>query len=139
MNKQTTPKILLLSFAILVIFTSIFSLGFLVISKQSQPKTAVLSSSLKTDQKGQQIVEISAKNGFTPKITEAKADTATVLKVSTENTFDCSSAVVINELGINKILPSTGVTDIELGAQPSGKIITAFCNSGINSFQIKFK
>jgi len=55
---------------------------------------------------GVQIVEIDAKGGYSPRITDAKAGIPTVLKVKTAGTFDCSSAIAIPSLGYRENLPS---------------------------------
>ncbi len=89
-------------------------------------------------QEGKQIIEITAKGGFTPRTTVAKAGVPTVLKITTEGTFDCSSSVRIPELGIAKNLPNTGVTEIDLGIRAQG-ILTGTCGMGMYPFEIDFQ
>ncbi len=85
-----------------------------------------------------QIIDLTAKGGYSPRVIEAKANTQTILRVSTNNTFDCSSALKIPELGVSKNLPSTGKTEIEIAAQEPGSVIDGTCAMGMYNFKIKF-
>jgi Cu+-exporting ATPase len=85
-----------------------------------------------------QIVSVTAKGGYSPRIIQAKAGQKTVLKMLTKNTFDCSSALIIPKLGVHKILPASGETAIEIPAQAAGSVIDASCAMGMYSFQINF-
>ena len=87
---------------------------------------------------GKQIVEIGAKAGYAPKLSAAKADMPTVLRMKTNSTFDCSSAVTIPSLGLKKILPSDGITDIEIPAQKTGSSLRGLCVMGMYNFQVQF-
>ncbi len=87
---------------------------------------------------GQQIVEINAKGGYSPKITSAQADLPTIIRIKTNGTFDCSSAVVIPSLGYRNFLLSTGLTDIPIPAQKSGTKLQGLCLMGMYNFVINF-
>lgn len=87
---------------------------------------------------GKQIIQLTAKGGYSPSVIEAKANQDIVLRVSTSNTFDCSSAILIPKLGIRKNLPVTGKTDIAITAQSAGTIIDGTCSMGMYFFKIKF-
>lgn len=87
---------------------------------------------------GKQIIEISARGGYSPRITMAKANMPTVIRMSTKGSFDCSSAVSIPSLGYRANLPPTGTTDIEVPAQKSGSTLQGLCAMGMYNFQIKF-
>lgn len=87
---------------------------------------------------GKQLISITAKAGFTPNSFEVAADKSTILRVSTKNTFDCTSTISIPILGINKTLPFSGVTDIELPPQTMGSTLTGTCSMGMYSFTINF-
>lgn len=87
---------------------------------------------------GKQIIEISAKGGYSPRITMAKADIPTIIRMSTKGSFDCSSAVSIPSLGYRANLPPTGTTDIEVPAQKPGSTLQGLCTMGMYNFQIKF-
>jgi plastocyanin domain-containing protein len=87
---------------------------------------------------GKQIIEIKAKGGYLPRVSVAKADIPTVLRFNTDGTFDCSSSVRIPSLGISKILPNSGTTDIDLGSQKLGTL-QGTCGMGMYPFEIEFK
>lgn len=86
----------------------------------------------------QQIIEITAKGGYSPRTSVAKANIPTVLRVTTRGTFDCSAAIRIPSLGIAGTLPNTGSTDIDLGT-PSVGVIRGTCSMGMYSFEIEFR
>src|SRR3989344_3505447 len=87
---------------------------------------------------GKQIIEISAKGGYFPKVTLAQKGVPTLIKVGTKNTFDCSAALVIPSLGYRSILPSSGEILIDVPPQESGAILQGLCAMGMYNFQIKF-
>ena len=87
---------------------------------------------------GKQIISISAKGGYSPKVTEAKADMGSVIKVTTQGTFDCSSALIIPSLAYRKNLPPSGETEIELPAQKVGTSIRGLCAMGMYNFVVNF-
>ncbi len=107
--------------------------GFTVISKNSSQISAKA-----TTYGNFQIVEVFAKNGYTPSITEAKAGVPTILKVVTKNTLDCSAALFIPSIKYQKYLPMTGETEIQLLPQKSGTTVTASCSMGMFGFEIRF-
>ena len=88
---------------------------------------------------GKQTIEISAKGGFSPRATTAKADTPTTLKIKTSGTFDCSSSVSIPKLGYQTNLPSTGETVVDVPPQKAGSTLTGLCAMGMYSFTIRFE
>lgn len=87
---------------------------------------------------GQQIIEIRARGGYSPRLTEAKAGLPTVIRFITEGSFDCSLAVRIPSLNISQILPQTGVTDIAIGTPQAGPFLGT-CGMGMYRFQINFQ
>ncbi len=87
---------------------------------------------------GKQIIEIRAKGGYVPRKSIAKAGIPTVLRFNTNGTFDCSSAVVIPSLGISKILPQSGATDIDVGLAKAGTL-QGTCGMGMYPFEIEFQ
>jgi plastocyanin domain-containing protein len=86
---------------------------------------------------GKQIVEINAKGGYFPRISQAKADIPTIIRFNTSNTFDCSASIRIPSVGVSKILPNTGSTDIDIGVQKAGKF-RGSCGMGMYPFEIEF-
>lgn len=87
---------------------------------------------------GKQIIEITARGGYQPRNSVAKAGLPTVIRFETNGTFDCSSSVRIPSMNIFKSLPQTGSTDIDLGTQSVGKIVGS-CGMGMYPFLIEFK
>ncbi len=85
-----------------------------------------------------QIVSIGVRGGYSPRATLAKADIATVFRLTTQNTFDCSLAMTIPALGYRKNLPSSGVTDIPVPPQKSGTTLQGVCAMGMYAFEIQF-
>lgn len=87
---------------------------------------------------GKQIITIKAKGRYYPLVSEAKADTPTVLRMQTDGTFDCSSALSIPSIGYRKNLPPTGITEIEIPPQKTGTTLNGLCSMGMYNFKINF-
>ena len=87
---------------------------------------------------GKQIVEIGVKGGYSPKLTAAKANMPTVLRMKTNATFDCTSFLNIPSIGYRNSLPPSGETDIEIPAQQSGTTLKGLCAMGMYHFAINF-
>ena len=87
---------------------------------------------------GKQIIEISARGGYQPRKSLAKAGIPTVIRFKTSGTFDCSSSVRIASLNILKSLPQTGSTDIDIGTQKVATI-KGSCGMGMYPFEIDFQ
>ena len=85
-----------------------------------------------------QIVEIVARGGYSPKVSLAKADVPTILRMHTQGSFDCSSAVAIPSIGYQANLPPSGVTDVIIPAQKSGTVLHGLCAMGMYHFQVQF-
>lgn len=86
---------------------------------------------------GKQIIEINAKGGYFPRISQAKVGIPTIIRFNTSNTFDCSASIRIPSVGVSKILPNTGSTDIDIGVQKVGKF-RGSCGMGMYPFEIEF-
>jgi len=87
---------------------------------------------------GKQIIEIRAKGGYQPRKSLAQAGIPTVLRFDTNGTFDCSSVVRIPSLGISKVLPLSGSTDIDIG-NPKLTLLQGTCGMGMYPFEIDFQ
>ncbi len=85
-----------------------------------------------------QVIEITAKGGYTPRVSVAKAGIHTILRINTNGTFDCSSSVRIPSMNIFKSLPPSGVTDIDLGTPQKGTL-NGSCGMGMYPFEIEFQ
>lgn len=88
---------------------------------------------------GIQYVTITAKGGYSPKLSTAQAGIPTKLIIKTKGTFDCSSALVIKSLGYRGMLPSTGETEIPAGTPQAGDVIQGVCAMGMYNFAVNFK
>ncbi len=86
---------------------------------------------------GIQIIEIEAKGGYNPQNTIAKANIPTILKVKTNNTFDCSLSLKIPSLNISTILDNSGQKEIDLKTPKKG-LLNGTCSMGMYSFKINF-
>ncbi len=87
---------------------------------------------------GKQIIEVTAKGGYLPEKSIAKAGIPTVLRFNTSGTFDCSASVRIPSMDISKNLPASGATDIELG-NPKLGTLQGTCGMGMYPFEIEFQ
>ena len=125
---------------IAVIIGGAFVIGAFVLSqdKTTAPVDAQTENNV-TVENGKQIVTISAKGGYLTRISEAKADMPTTLRVDTNGTFDCSASLNIPSMNYQKNLPATGVTDIEIPAQKAGSTFEGLCGMGMYRFEIAFK
>lgn len=86
---------------------------------------------------GVQYVTITAKGGYSPRLTEIKGGLPTKLVVKTNGTYDCSLSLVVRSVGFQKILQSTGEEIIDLGILKTGEEVQGVCGMGMYSFQIK--
>jgi plastocyanin domain-containing protein len=129
------PKNLLITFTSIVTSTILFfAIVYLVFFSGN---ATVNSNAQAKIENGIQTVEIAAKNGY--KFTTAntiKADKPAKLKIDTNGTIDCTSSLSIPQLEINKILPPTGTTTIDIPAQKAGTIIKGYCSMRMYSFEI---
>ncbi len=115
--------------------------GAVVLTKVSQKETntevrtaEVLNVHIEN---GIQIVDLTARGGFTPNKSVAQAGIPTVIRFFTKNTFDCSASVRIPSMDISRALPSNGTTDIDIGTQPTGTF-KGTCSMGMYPFEIAF-
>lgn len=88
---------------------------------------------------GAQIVTVTAKGGYSPRLTTAKADTPTMLRIETSGTFDCSSILTIPSMNYEKNLPPSGITEIEIPPQEAGTTVEGICSMGMYGFEIAFE
>lgn len=106
---------------------------------EQQPQRQAQEDAAPKTENGKQILAITAKGGYAPELIEAKADMPAIIRVTTDNTFDCSSTLVIRDLDYRARLPVTGVTDIDVPPQKAGTEINGSCGMGMYSFTIRFK
>ncbi|MCA9357613.1 cupredoxin domain-containing protein [Candidatus Nomurabacteria bacterium] len=125
--------------ALVVIIGGLLIGGVVLFSSGNEdPTKNVASVENVVEEAGKQVVTVSAKGGYSPRVSKAKADTPTILKMETKATFDCSSALSIPALGYQGNLPPTGVTEIEVPPQIAGTKLRGSCGMGMYSFEIDF-
>ncbi len=86
---------------------------------------------------GVQYVTVTAKGGYSPRVTQIKGGIPTKLVVKTDGTYDCSASLVVRSADFQKILQPTGEEIIDLGIPKSGEIVQGVCGMGMYNFQIK--
>ena len=124
---------------IAIIIGGAFVVVALILSRGGGTQTDSSPVNNVTIENGKQIVTISAKGGYSPKVSEAKADMPTILKIETTGTFDCSSALSLPSINYQKNLPPSGVTEIELPPQKAGSTFEGLCAMGMYGFKIAFE
>ncbi|MBI2065082.1 MAG: hypothetical protein HYT62_03470 [Candidatus Yanofskybacteria bacterium] len=87
---------------------------------------------------GKQIITMTARGGYSPRRSIAKAKIPTLLRIQTKGTFDCSSIIRIPDLNIYQNLPSSGNTEIDLGIPQIG-LLRGSCGMGMYFFEINFQ
>ena len=126
-------------FGLIALIVLIFG-GYLIIQRinfvqKTQAPAVTSSASNVSIRDGRQIVEINAKDGYTPKVSTVKAGMPTVLRFNTKGTFDCSSQVSIPSMNISQALPPSGITEVALGTLEEG-VLQGMCGMGMYPFQI---
>lgn len=91
-----------------------------------------------TNPAAQQVIEVIASGGYSPRKIEAKADVPTILIMKSEDSYGCERAFNIPALKISEILPENGQTQFDLGIQAKGTKLLGVCSMGMYSFQIFF-
>lgn len=137
-KKKTSisPSVVFVAVSFVTIVLVIVMAVLLFNSRPNNPPT-VLSSQVEIVD-GVQIAEIYAKNGFTPGKLTLKSDTVTKLRITTKDTVDCSNVISIPKIQIQRNLPVTGTTDVEIPPQSTGTKLTATCSLGQNTLQLEF-
>lgn len=130
MNKETLKKLSFLVVSLFVIG------GMFIVLKGIQTSNSETGEAVITD--GVQVVNVFAKNGYSPAVITAKADTPTILRISTNNTYDCSAALNIPALSYSKFLPTSGSSDVQILPQKPGTEILGSCSMGMYGFKIVF-
>ena len=121
-----------------IILALIFIGGAIIFARNGAKTDTAVSQNNVSVADGKQIIEIDAKGGYSPSITIAKANIPTVIKVKTQGTFDCSSALVIQSIGYRANLPPSGETLIEVPPQEAGSTLRGMCAMGMYNFSVKF-
>lgn len=130
--------------SLIIIFIAVFISGVLLFSgkKQNnqQSNTAGTDTNITTKETNNgQTIRILARGGYSPRKITAQANKPLKIEMETKGTYDCSSAFVIPALKYQKQLPATGITIIDIPAQPSSSTLQGLCAMGMYSFTVEFK
>ncbi len=121
-----------------VIVAFVFIGGASMLTRKSDVAERVVNVNNVSIVDGKQIIEISAKGGYQPQKSIAKAGIPTIIRFDTNGTFDCSSSVRIPSMNISKNLPQAGSTDIDIGVQQV-TILQGTCGMGMYPFEVDFQ
>lgn len=121
---------------IIVSIALVFVFGFIFLGKSGSQVPSEQNVEIIN---GIQYVRISAKGGYFPRVSVAKAGIPTKLIVKTSGTFDCSSSLVVRSVGFQEILPQSGETEIDIGIPKAGEPIEGVCGMGMYSFSVNFQ
>ena len=87
---------------------------------------------------GIQYITITARGGYSPRSSTAKAGIPTKLVMKTNGTYDCSASLVIRSLNYRGMLPNTGDTTIDAGTPKAGDVLKGVCGMGMYNFMVTF-
>lgn len=96
-----------------------------------------IQTGLGTD--GVQNLAVLASGGYFPLQIRAKAGVASVLRVYTNKTYDCSRAFLLPDLKLQARLPMKGATAFSIPAQKKGSTLFGTCGMGMYTFEIRFE
>ncbi len=120
-----------------ICIAGVLIIGAFILSKNSNNAEQIINMNNVSIVDGQQIIELRAKGGYQPRTSKAKAGIPTIIRLNTDGTFDCSLSVRIPSMNISRILPQSGVTDIDIGIQNAGTF-HGTCGMGMYPFDIVF-
>lgn len=106
-----------------LIVTGLLVIVLAVIFMNRSPSDGSPGTSNVAIKNGVQYVTVNAKGGYSPKTSTIKAGIPTKLIVKTDNTYDCSSSLVVQSVNYRSMLAATGETEVDLGTPKSGEKI----------------
>lgn len=113
--------------------------AFFIVSTKPSAEKEIDATPVVSFVDGNQIIDLVAKEGYSPRVIVAKAGVPTVLRVSTDRTFDCSASLVIPKLSYQKLLQSSGIEEITIPSDRAQGTIQGLCSMGMYGFQIQFQ
>lgn len=120
----------------LAVSATIIGLAFLVVSIRPDANAPAPTAAIVG---GIQIIDITARGGYSPRVVKAKAGIPSVLRVTTSGTFDCSASVVIPKLSYQKFLQPSGTEEIQISAEEATGTLQGLCSMGMYNFRIEFE
>jgi len=123
----------------LAISATVIGIAFWIVPTNSEVDGGGLPAPTAVIIDGTQIVDITAKGGYSPRVVVAKAGIPTVVRLATKDTFDCSASVVIPKLSYQKFLQPSGIEEIQITAEQATGTLQGLCSMGMYNFKIKFE
>lgn len=127
----------LIFIVVVLVIGGALGLGFVLGGGNGSASSGGISSAVSFDG-DKQIINITAKGGYSPRSINARAGLQTILRVATNGTYDCSSSLVIPKLGYRANLDSTGVEEIAIAANQAQGTLQGLCGMGMYSFKVNF-
>lgn len=121
--------------SILIIMFALYN----VERKQERETKGEEISSVSREGDTQIISVVTTSRGYYPRSITAKANTKTVLRMESKNSYGCERSFRIPKLNIKEVLPQQGITEFELGIPEKGEKILGTCSMGMYTFTIKFE
>jgi plastocyanin domain-containing protein len=121
-----------------IIISLIIGIGLFTGSSDKDVSENNDNSSVSTNKEGVQVVEIKAKGGYTPSRLQATEGKETVIRFTTNNTYDCSAAMTIPDLGISEFLEPNGAKEIVVSGEDATGDLLITCSMGMYSSTINF-
>jgi len=88
---------------------------------------------------GVQNLAVLANGGYFPLSMRAKAGVASVLRIYTDKTYDCSRSFFLPDLNKQAALPVKGATAFSLPPMKKGSTLFGTCGMGMYTFEIYFE
>lgn len=104
-------------------------------STNNQIQTLTSNVSVEWDK---QFIDLTAKGGYEPRNTIAKANMSTTLKVLTNDSYGCETAMVIPSLGRKGRLDPSATTTVDIPPQEPWTTLQGMCSMGMYRFAINF-
>lgn len=98
----------------------VIAIAFVLINK---PRATTSTASNISTRDGIQYVTVNARGGYSPRTSTIQSGIPTKLIMKTDNTYDCSSSLVIRSVNYRGMLPATGETQVDLGTPKAGEKI----------------
>jgi uncharacterized protein len=77
-------------------------------------------------------------SGYSPQRLYAKAGQPILLNIVTANTYSCARDFVISSIGVEELLPQTGMVPVTIPAQAAGTVMRFSCSMGMYTGEIIF-
>src|SRR3989344_4641689 len=123
----------------LAISATVIGIAFWIVPTNSEVSGGGLPAPTAVIVDGTQIIDITAKGGYSPRVVVAKAGIPTVVRIATKDTFDCSASVVIPRLSYQKFLQPSGIEEIQITADQATGTLQGLCSMGMYNFKIKLE